>query len=375
MNPKKILILAGESSGDLLGADLAGALLQYNSNLQLLGMGGEKMRQAGVDILVDNRSLNVMGWWEILKSFSIIRKAMRAVKTILTQQSPDLLILIDYPGFNLRMAKVAKRAGIKVLYYVSPQIWAWRYGRIKTIRENVDHMAVLFAFEAAIYQKENVPATFVGHPLSELVKADQSPASILAQYQLSSERPIIALFPGSRKQEVQRLLPVMSAAKQIIQEKIPEAQFVMPLANSLQLEDLPAPFIENIKLINNNTYNILSVCTAAMVKSGTGTLEVALSQVPLLVIYKCHLLNYWIARSVIKIKQIGLCNIVAGKTIAKELIQSSATPQAIAAEIILLINDPSYRQQSLQNLTELRIGMGEKNNSQKVAQIALDLLN
>ena len=166
---KLILIIAGEASGDLLGATLAKELLTLHSNLQLFGMGGEKMRQAGVNIVIDNRSMDIMGWWEVLKKFSTIRSAMQAVKNIFKKNSR--FIIIDYPGFNLRIAKIAKKLSIKVLYYVSPQIWAWRYRRINTIRKNIDHMAVLFAFEAKIYQKENVPVTFVGHPLTALIKS------------------------------------------------------------------------------------------------------------------------------------------------------------------------------------------------------------
>ncbi len=372
---KRILIIAGEASGDLLGATLAKELLNLHPNLQLLGMGGEKMRQAGVNIVIDNRSMDIMGWWEVLKKFSTIRSAMQAVKNIFKKNPPDLLILIDYPGFNLRIAKIAKQSSIKVLYYVSPQIWAWRYRRIHTIRKNVDHMAVLFAFEAKIYQKENVPVTFVGHPLTALIQVEQNKNLVYQQYQLDPKHPIIAIFPGSRMQEIHRLLPLMISTIQLIREKIPQAQFVLPLASTLNLSDLPADLIVGITIVKNNTYQLLSVCDAAIVKSGTGTLEVALAQVPLVVVYKTHFLNYWIARSVIQMTQIGLCNIVAQKQIAKEFIQGDACPSRIAEEIIRLITDLEYRQQALDNLSILRNVMTENNNSQKVAKIAMDLLS
>ncbi len=372
---KRILLIAGEASGDLLGATLAKELLNLHPDLHLLGMGGEKMRQAGVNIVIDNRSMDIIGWWEVLKKFSTIRSAMQAVKNIFKKNPPDLLILIDYPGFNLRIAKIAKRSSIKVLYYVSPQIWAWRYRRIDTIRKNIDHMAVLFAFEAKIYQKENVPVTFVGHPLTALIRVDQNKNLVYQQYQLNPEHPIIAIFPGSRLQEIHRLLPLMIATIQLIREKIPQAQFVLPLASTLNLNDLPANLMAGITIVKNNTYQLLSVCHAAIVKSGTGTLEVALAQVPLVVVYKTNFLNYWIARSVIRMTQIGLCNIVAQKQIAKEFIQSDACPSRIAEEIMRLMTDLNYRQQALNNLSILRKVMTENNNSQTVAKIALDLLN
>ncbi len=367
-------MIAGEASGDLLGANLARELLRIRPDLSLQALGGDQMRQAGVEIIFDNRSMNIMGWWEVIKNLAVIRQAMRAIKEILSSNPPDLLILIDYPGFNLRIAKLAKQYDVKILYYVSPQIWAWKYGRIKTIRRCVDHMAVLFAFEEDIYRREQVPVTFVGHPLAALVQPSATKISIYQRYHLNPEHPIIALFPGSRRQEVHRLLPIMVTATKLIRSAIPHAQFVMPLASSLQVEDLQ-PYLNNdITIVKNDTYNVLSVCTAAIVKSGTGTLEVALSQVPLLVIFKSNFLNYWIARAVIKVKQIGLCNIVAQKSIAKELIQNAVTPENISAETIRLIKDLSYREKILTDLAQLRAGMASQGNSQQVAQIALQLL-
>lgn len=367
-------MIAGEASGDLLGANLADELLRVKPDLKLIGMGGKQMRQAGVEIIFDNQSMDIIGWWEVIKNIAIIRKAMRKIKSILESNPPDLLILIDYPGFNLRIAKLAKQYGVKVLYYVSPQIWAWKYGRINTIRECVDHIAVLFAFEEDIYRRENVPVTFVGHPLASLVNASDSPDTIYQRYGLNPQYPIIALFPGSRRQEVQRLLPIILSATHLIRAAIPGVQWVMPLASSLRIEDLQPHLTSDIKVVANDTYNLLSVCTAAIVKSGTGTLEVALSQVPLVIIYKGNFLNYWIARAVVRVKQIGLCNIVAQKSIAKELIQSAVTPENIATEMIRLITDQPYRAQILADLAILRASMAGKENSQQVAQLVLQLL-
>jgi lipid-A-disaccharide synthase len=232
-----IFMIAGETSGDLLGANLARELLRRQPDLKLTALGGAQMRAAGVDILFDNQSMDIMGWLGVIKNLRVIRAALRTIKNIFKNNPPDLLILIDYPGLNLRMAKLAKKYGIKVLYYVSPQIWAWKYGRIKTIRRCVDHIAVLFAFEEDIYRQENVPVTFVGHPLSALVQATESKTAIFQRYGFNPDYPVIALFPGSRQQEVQRLLPVIMSAVAKIRAKIPGVQFAMPLAGNLRIED------------------------------------------------------------------------------------------------------------------------------------------
>ncbi len=372
--PNKIMLVAGEASGDSLGANLALELKKLQVDIKLSAMGGEQMRQAGVDIIVDNQKMDIIGWLGVLKNLIIIIKAWLTIKKIFESSPPDLLILIDYPGFNLRLAKLAKKYGIKVLYYVSPQIWAWKYGRIETIRQYVDHIAVLFKFEEQIYRQENIPVTFVGHPLARLVHPTENKKILCSRYGFNPEFPVIALFPGSRKQEIQRLLPVIVAAIQIIKQSIPHAQFALPLASTLQEEDLRPYLTQDIILVKNDTYNLLSICTAAIVKSGTSTLETALSQTPLLIIYKGNFLNYWIARTVVKVTQIGLCNIVAQESLAKEFIQYDVTPENIAAETIHLITDADYRHQILSKLATLKANMtAESPNSRQVAAIALNL--
>lgn len=372
--PNKIMMIAGEASGDLLGASLARELYRLQPDLNIIAMGGEQMCQAGVHIVVDNRSMDIIGWWGVIRNLSIIYRAMKKIKSTLKNDPPDLLILIDYPGFNLRVAKWAKKKGIKILYYVSPQIWAWKYGRIKTIRHCVCHMAVLFSFEEDIYRKENVPVTFVGHPLASLVKATESKETIFRRYGLHSDYPVIALFPGSRRPEVQRLLPIIVSSIPKIRAAIPGVQFVLPLASSLQSLDLQPYLTDDITIVKNDTYNLLSICTAAIVKSGTGTLEVAFSGVPLVVIYKGNFLNYWIAKSVVRITQIGLCNIVAKKQVAKELIQGAVTPENIAAETIRLVVDPPYRKKIISDLAALRASMADKKSAEQVAVLAMQMV-
>lgn len=368
-----IFFIAGEASGDLLGANLARQLLHLRPDLKLLAIGGDLMRAQGVEIVFPNSSMNIIGWVGVLKNWRIIYKAMRRVREIFKKNRPDLLILIDYPGFNLRVAKMAKHFDIKVLYYVSPQIWAWKYQRVQQIRRYVHHMAVLFAFEEDIYRKENIPVTYVGHPLAYMVKAKEEPSQIFQRYQLNPQFPVVAIFPGSRQSEVRRLFPVIVAAIEIISAKIPGIQFVLPLASTLSRNDLQAYLNDKITVVEKDTYNILSICQAAIVKSGTSTLEVGLSQIPLVIIYKSNWINYWLARFVVHTTQIGLCNIVAQKSIAKELIQGAVTAENIADEVLRLLMNSHYRERVLADLKILSQQMQQPNSS-KMTNLVLTLL-
>ncbi len=371
---KKILIIAGEASGDLLGAHLAKTLKTFDPTLHLSGMGGQQMREAGVDIFIDADKLAVVGAFEVIKHLGDILAAMRVLKHRFAHEKPDLVIFIDYPGFNLRMARQAKKAGIKVLYYVSPQIWAWRYNRIKKIRKNVDRMAVLLSFEEKIYQKENVPVSFVGHPLVDIATPTVSRETVYSQFNLDPNKPIVALFPGSRHHEVNRLLPIMVDAAKLIRARIPDVQFVLPLAPNLSIENVCSFLSPDIRVIQHNTYNVLSVCDAAIAVSGTVTLEIALQKVPLVIIYKMAPFSYWLGTKLIDVPFIGLCNLVAEERVALELIQKTVTPEAIANEICRLLNDDDYRQSLLTKLATVRSKLGGGDASRKVAQLALDLL-
>ena len=373
-NPQRILMVAGEASGDLLGAHLATALLALRPNLKLIGMGGKQMRAAGVDVFIDADKLAVVGVWEVLKHAGDIFAAMKALKKLFNTNPPDLVIFIDYPGLNLRLAKHAKRAGIKVLYYVSPQIWAWRYGRIKKIKRYVDQMAVLFAFEETLYQKEQMPVSFVGHPLVDIATPTLAQTATAAQFQLDINKPVIALFPGSRHSEISRLMPTLMAAVTLIKQQLPAAQFVLPLAPSLSSADLHAHLIPSIQIIENNTYNLLSLCDAAITASGTATLEIALQQVPMVIIYKVSPLTYWLGTKLINVPYIGLCNLVAEENVALELIQHHANADTIAHETLRLVRERAYRQEVLQKLAQVKKKLGKGGGSEKTAHVALNML-
>lgn len=370
----EIILVAGEPSGDLLGASLAKALRALNPTIRMSGMGGHHMRDAGVNIFIDSEKLAVVGTLEVLKHLRSILQAKKILKNYFQTQKPALVIFIDYPGFNLHMAKYAKAAGIPVLYYVSPQIWAWRYGRIKKIKKYIDRMAVLFSFEEKIYQKENIPVDFVGHPLVENAVPTLSREQVYEQWGLSPEQPIVGLFPGSRRQEISRLLPVIVATVQQMKKQRPDIQWILPLASNLSLEEIQHHLIPEIKVIQHNTYNVLPLCDAAIAASGTVTLEIALHQVPLIIIYKVTPFSYWLGKTLLYIPFIGLCNIVAGERVAVEFIQDAVTPAAITHELTQLLTEKNYRQTVIENLAKVKNSLGEKGSATKMANIVLEML-
>ncbi|OGO93469.1 MAG: lipid-A-disaccharide synthase [Coxiella sp. RIFCSPHIGHO2_12_FULL_44_14] len=371
----RVLLVAGEASGDLLGAHLAQAITTLNARITLIGMGGPHMQSAGVDLFIDARSLAVVGASEILTQLGSILAAMRRLKKLFKTAPPELVIFIDYPGFNLRMAKYAKRAGCRVLYYISPQIWAWRYRRIKKIKRYVDRIAVLLAFEEPLYQKENIPVTWVGHPIIDIARPTLPPQTVYEQWSLTPEKPLIALFPGSRINEINKLMPIIIKSVQLIRQQIPEAQFILPLASSLSIHDIQKFLIPDIQVIEKNTYNLLPLCHAAITASGTATLEIALHQVPMVIIYKISAFSYWLAKRLVKVPFVGLCNLVAEESVALELLQKAAQAETITKEIIRLIKEDNYRQNTLIKLARIKDKLGGSGASHKVAQLALQILN
>lgn len=371
----KIYISTGELSGDIIASKLVNELQQKNPDIQVNAMGGQHLKDAGANIIVDIEHLSVHGVWEVIVQFKAIRRAFKDVVTHLKATKPDLVILVDYSGFNLRLAKVAKSLGIKTLYYVSPQIWASRYGRVKKIKQYIDHMAVLFQFEEGIYRKEQIPVTFVGHPLADNAKPMITKEQAYSTFNMNPEHPVIALLPGSRRNEIIKLMPSIIDACALIKKTIPNAQFIMPLANSIS-DELIQPYLQNHKItvVRNQLYNALSICDAAIAVSGTITLEVALQQVPLVIIYRVNWLTAAVFKLAINTPYIGLCNIIAQEKVAQELLQFQATPKLIAKETLRLLNDQAYRQTIKQKLSTIPAKLGSSNGAQKAAQVVQDLL-
>jgi lipid-A-disaccharide synthase len=371
------MIVAGEASGDLYGATLATELRALSPDTRLLGMGGDRMREAGVETLVDANVMAVMGIVEVLGHLPVIVKGFTILKRQLLSDPPRLLILIDYPDFNLRLAKVAKRAGIKVLYFISPQVWAWRSGRVKGIGEVVDMMAVLFPFEIPFYQNAGIPVSFVGHPLLDMVAPALQSKEAAASLGLDPTRRTVGLFPGSRKSVIGRLLPVILESAALLKARMPDLQFVLPLAASLRPGDI-MPEIERsgleVTVITGKNHEVMSACDAAISVSGTVIMELALVGIPTVLIYKVSPLTYQIGKRVINVPHIGICNIVAEKRLMKELIQHEAHPVAIADEVDALLNNPAYAAEMRAGLAGVREKLGSGGALGRLARVALDMM-
>lgn len=374
----KVMIVAGEASGDIYGAGLIQAVHAVDPAVAFFGIGGARMREAGCETLVDSADMAVVGLVEVLKHFDVIAAAFRSLQKILFTSPPDLLVLIDYPGFNLRLAKVAKKAGVKVLYYISPQIWAWRQGRVKKIKRLVDRMAVILPFEAPFYERAGVPVSFVGHPMVDLVQVAATRDQAAQSFGLDPARRIVGLFPGSRKSEISRLLPTILEAARLVVARFPDTQLVLPLASTLQEADL-APALAasgvQVAIVRERMHDLIRACDAAISVSGTVTLEIALVGTPLVIIYKLAPLTYQLARRLVKVDYIGLCNIIAGEGVAKELIQDDASPEQIAAEIDRILSNPELAREQRDRMKTVRAKLGGGGANQAVAQLLLAMLS
>lgn len=369
------MLAAGEPSGDLHGAELARALKKARPELTLLGLGGRQMRNAGVEILADPTALAVVGLWEVLRHLGDFKQLFDRAVRILDERRPDLVVLIDYPGFNLRLAEAVKKRGIRLVYYVSPQVWAWNRSRVRTIRRLVDRMVVFFPFEEKLYRQQNVPVTFVGHPLLDVARASGSRLEILRRLGLEDALPVIGILPGSRQAEVRRILPALLAACGRLKEALPSTtRFLLIKAPHLPWNPYRAALRQAAvepKVIERWDYNGLYACDLVLVASGTATLECALLERPMVIVYKTSWPTYLAARLLIRIPMIGLANVVAGKKIAPELIQHRASPRRIAAEARALWEDGRRRQAIQAELQAVRASLGEPGAAGRAAQAVL----
>ena len=376
-SPPHVMLLAGEASGDAHGSEVATQLLQLEPAIRLSGMGSSEMRQAGVDLFFDSSSIAVMGIVEIAKHWGEIKKAMALVRQQLETTRPDLLVLIDYPEFNLKMARHAKSLGIKVLFYISPQVWAWRPKRIHKIGRSIDHMAVLFKFEQEYYQKANIPVTFVGHPLVDKVKTSAQLATKKQRLGVAEDHRLVGLFPGSRNSEIARHLELMLESAVQIQQHNPKLSFVLPVAAALDFDAIQqtcSRYPVNIILTRDELYDVIASCDAIVSCSGTVTLEIALLEIPLCIIYRTSWLSYQIMSRLITIEHIGLANIITRQQIVKELIQDDATPDNISQEMLRLLDDAPYRQQVQQDLKKVRQSLGKGQGARHMAELILSFV-
>jgi len=371
------MLSAGEASGDLHAANLFRELKKIIPDLRGIGMGGIKMREAGIELRCDSTHLAVIGLAEVAKHYGEIRRTLHSMQRIACEEKPDLLICVDYKEFNFRLARKAKACGVKVLFYVSPQVWAWRPGRVKGYGRIVDHMAVIFPFEVPFYQAYDIPVTYVGHPLAGKVKPSMGRAEAMKKFGFAGKGPVIGLLPGSRVNEIDRLLPVILGAAGRLAHEFPGAQFVLFQAPSvsdallqghLALSDLP------IRVIEGQDYDALQCCDAVITVSGTATLEVALSGVPMTIVYRLTPLSYWLGRLLVRIPYIGLPNILAGRHVVREFIQHDATADNIAGEIARILRDRDYAEGMRQALRQIKDDLGEENGAAKLAHLAAEML-
>ncbi|MBR9985932.1 MAG: lipid-A-disaccharide synthase [Desulfosarcina sp.] len=357
------------------GAKLAQAIKNLSRDAFLFGVGGSAMQKEGVRLVVDAGTIAVVGITEVLSKLPTIYRAMTTVKKALSRLKPDLLILIDFPDFNVHVAAAAKKLGIPVLYYISPQIWAWRQSRVHKIKRLVDHMAVILPFEAAFYRKHHVPVTFVGHPLLDRILPVVNRRASASQ----TKTPIIGLLPGSREKEVSTLLPVMLEAAKRIRRQLPAVRFVVSCSESIkddQVSDLirrHAPRLE-LETIKGSVVDVFKQSQMIVAASGTVTLEAALYGIPMVIVYKVSPLSYWLGKRLIKVKHIGIVNLIVQKGLLPELVQDHASPQTIAETVTTMLGDPERLKQIEKELFAIRDLLGGAGASDRVARIALNLI-
>lgn len=371
---KTVMIIAGEPSGDLHGAALVRALKEKDPSLFICGIGSEMLKDAGARIIMDSSKMAVMGITDVVFRLPVILKGMAAAKGVLKHFKPDLLILIDYPGFNLKVAEYAKKRGIPVLYYISPKIWAWRQKRAKKIRAVVDHMALILPFEQAFYRRFDVPVTYVGNPL-----VDYTEVPVKREPETREDVRIVGLLPGSRNGEVSRLLPVMLKAAHILAGENGNWKFIISQARSVPyeklsriVEDCPGDAVFEIETGPvNRVFQRADFIVAA---SGTVTLEAAIHGTPMIIVYKMSGLSYHIGKLLIKVNHVGLASLIAGKEVAPELLQDDANPETVAEKISESMNNPETLRQMREDLLEVRKMLGKPGVAGRTADIALDML-
>lgn len=371
------MLVAGEASGDQHAASLFLELKKRLPHVRGMGMGGARMREAGVEIRYDSTSIAVIGATEVIRHYGEIRRALGLMQRIAREERPDLLICVDYKEFNFRLARAAKAWGIKTLFYVSPQVWAWRPGRVRKYGEAVDRMAVIFPFEVPFYEAHHIPVTYVGHPLAGRVIPSIPEGQARHDFGLETTGPVVGLLPGSRANEIRRLLPVTLQAAALLSQRFPDAVFVLSQAPSVA-DEMLQPYLRacpiDIRVVKGRLYDVLQCCHAVITVSGTATLEVALSGVPMAIIYRVAPITYWLGRWLIKIPFIGLPNILAGRRIVREFIQQDATSGNIADEIGNILRDENYARRIKEDLQEVKSQLGGGGGSANLARLAMDML-
>lgn len=371
-----VLIVAGEASADLHGSNLVKAMRALYPRLNFFGVGGERMAEAGVRILTSSSDMAVVGLTEVFRRLPVIFRTSKKLKFALKHDRPDLLILIDYPDFNIHIAKTAKLNRVPVLYYISPQVWAWRKGRVKKIAHRVDRMAVILPFEKSFYNRRGISVDYVGHPLMDTYSSKMERAGSADRFS-GHNFPTVGLLPGSRRDEVANLLPLMVKALEIIGSRYPGLRCMLPLASTIDLEFVHSFLADSkikIEIVEGDTRAALGSCDAAMVTSGTATLETAIMGVPMVLVYKVSPVTYQLGKFAVTVPYIGLVNLVAGEKVVQELIQGEVTPERMAREIFLLLENTEARENMKYKLEGVRERLGRGGASSQTAKIAIEMM-
>ena len=377
MTAPRFLIVAGETSGDMYGADVALALMSRFPGCEIFGLGGQKMLWAGVELEGDIRHTAAMGPLAALGQLGSLYRVFRRLADRIEAAPPDAAVLIDFPDFNLRLARQIKAANIPVIYYISPQVWAWRPGRVKQIRELVTKMLVIFPFEEQIYKDAGVAVEFVGHPLMETVRATRTKEQFCRRNNLDPKKPILALLPGSRKKEVRRILPTLCEVSKRVLSVKPDTQFILPVASNLD-PGLVQGIVGNhpIRVVSDDTYNALRYSRAAIVASGTATLEAALLGTPQVIVYRISPIEAWfLGRFFLKVRLFGIVNIILGEEVVPELFQDRFTPELVSQAAIRLMDDVWLQSKIRGNYERLRRQLGGEKVAERVADAVAESLN
>ncbi len=367
----KYYIIAGERSGDLHGANLIKALKGRDADAEIRFWGGDYMKAAGGELVVHYNEIAVMGFWEVLKNYAKLRKFINFCKKDVVSYQPDVLILIDFAGFNMRIAKHAKQKGIKTFYYISPKVWAWNQKRALKIKATIDRMFVILPFEKAFYKKFDYEVDYVGNPLLDAIR-DFKPNTDFIKNNKLGVKPIIAVLPGSRKQEIDNILDIMLT----ISSQFTDYQFVVAGIKNIPTELYAAAgSVKNVKIIFDQTYDILKNAHAAIVTSGTATLETALFEVPQIVCYKTSSLTYQISKRLIMVDYISLVNLIAGKAVVKELIQDDLNAKNLREELDFIIGDGAKREEQLKGYQEIKVTLGDEKASENLSKLIVGYLS
>jgi lipid-A-disaccharide synthase len=373
---KTMMMITGEVSGDLYGSLLAAEIASIDPDIRISGIGGDRMRGVGVETFLDSDDLSVVGFWEAIVRLGKLRSALSQAKETIKRLRPDVLILIDYPGMNLRLASFAKERGIKVMYYVSPQVWAWGRNRLNLIRKNVDKMAVILPFEVDLYEKEGIDVTYVGHPLIDIVKTGLDAEGFSTKMGLGENGNLVALMPGSRTQEIKQHIQPLIRTASLLREQLPSVSFILvslPTFREMlekEIEEAGVP----IAVTTDYRYDVLRHSRLAIACSGTATLEAALLGTPMIVIYRLALFSWLLGKMIVKVPYISLANLVAGEEVVPEFIQGAVNPKTLADEAVKMLTDDARREHIIKQLETVKQSLGPGGATARTARLALSLM-